>query len=104
MIEWRDRRGVGSSRAGLGIGTVVVLGLIGWALGIDPRLLIRGAEMISRDEPTQQQGAPIWGACSIYGAARAVLYFCTWAKTKGGMVANRPSRSTHAAEIAQGTA
>src|SRR6516164_2703219 len=51
-----DRRGVGTSRAGLGIGTVVVLGLIGWALGIDPRLLIGGAEMISRNEPAQQQG------------------------------------------------
>src|SRR5215470_12102086 len=32
---------------GLGIGTVVVLGLIGWALGIDPRLLIGGAENLS---------------------------------------------------------
>jgi predicted metalloprotease len=32
---------------GLGIGTVVVLGLVGWALGIDPRLLIGGAEMLS---------------------------------------------------------
>src|SRR6185437_7741668 len=32
---------------GLGIGTVVVLGLIGWALGIDPRILIGGAEVIT---------------------------------------------------------
>ena len=32
---------------GLGIGTIVVLGLIGYALGIDPRLLIGGAEMVS---------------------------------------------------------
>jgi predicted metalloprotease len=32
---------------GLGIGTIVVLGLIGWALGIDPRLLIGGAEIVS---------------------------------------------------------
>jgi uncharacterized protein len=32
---------------GLGIGTIVVLGLIGWALGIDPRLLIGGAEVLS---------------------------------------------------------
>src|SRR5215216_196334 len=32
---------------GLGIGTVVVLGLIGWALGIDPRLLIGGAEVLT---------------------------------------------------------
>jgi uncharacterized protein len=33
-------------RGGLGIGTIVVLGLIGWALGIDPRILIGGAEMV----------------------------------------------------------
>ncbi len=33
-------------RGGLGIGTVVVLGLLGWALGIDPRLLIGGAEIL----------------------------------------------------------
>ena len=32
---------------GMGIGTLVVLGLVGWALGIDPRLLIGGAEMLS---------------------------------------------------------
>src|SRR5258708_5131893 len=32
---------------GLGIGTIVVLGLIGWALGIDPRILIGGAEIFS---------------------------------------------------------
>src|SRR5438067_3196796 len=31
---------------GMGIGTLVVLGLVGWALGIDPRLLIGGAEML----------------------------------------------------------
>lgn len=34
-------------RGGLGIGTVVVLGLLGWALGIDPRLLIGGAEILT---------------------------------------------------------
>jgi predicted metalloprotease len=67
-----DRRGEGGGlgglpggRGGLGIGTIVVLGLVGWALGIDPRLLIGGAELISggdqsvqtpvRDRPT---GAP----------------------------------------------
>ncbi len=32
---------------GIGIGTLVVLGLVGWALGIDPRLLIGGAEILS---------------------------------------------------------
>jgi hypothetical protein len=31
---------------GLGIGTVIVLGLIGWAVGIDPRILIGGAEVL----------------------------------------------------------
>jgi predicted metalloprotease len=31
---------------GLGIGTIVVLGLVGWALGIDPRILIGGAEIL----------------------------------------------------------
>jgi uncharacterized protein len=46
-----DRRGVPGGRTGLGIGTVVILGLIGWALGIDPRVLIGHAEMTS----TQQQ-------------------------------------------------
>jgi len=51
-----DRRGLTASRAGgLGVGTIVVLGLIGWALGIDPRLLIGGAEMMSRSDQTQQE-------------------------------------------------
>ena len=54
-----DRRGglIGfpGGRGGIGIGTIVVLGLIGWALGIDPRVLIGGAEMMSRDNQTQQQ-------------------------------------------------
>jgi uncharacterized protein len=40
---------------GLGIGTVVVLGLIGWALGIDPRLLIGGAEILSGGNNSQIQ-------------------------------------------------
>ena len=40
---------------GLGIGTIVVLGLIGWALGIDPRVLIGGAEIFSGGSPHVQQ-------------------------------------------------
>jgi predicted metalloprotease len=36
---------------GLSIGTIVVLGLIGWALGIDPRLLIGGAEILTGGGP-----------------------------------------------------
>ncbi len=46
-----DRRGQSGGslggRGGLGVGTVVVLGLLGWALGIDPRLLIGGAEKLN---------------------------------------------------------
>ncbi|MGO4574040.1 KPN_02809 family neutral zinc metallopeptidase [Microvirga sp. 2TAF3] len=58
-----DRRGIPGGAGGLGIGTVIVLGLIGWAFGIDPRLLIGGAEMIANKggyEQQQQgkQGAP----------------------------------------------
>jgi predicted metalloprotease len=61
-----DRRGDDSSagggggfgfpmgRGGLGIGTIAILGIIGYALGIDPRLLIGGAEMLSGGQ-TQQQ-------------------------------------------------
>ena len=56
-----DRRGGPSGfpggRGGLGIGMIVVLGLIGWALGIDPRILIGGAEMMSRNDQQQQSDA-----------------------------------------------
>lgn len=59
-----DRRGMGMGGAGgLGIGAMVVLGLIGWALGIDPRILIGGAEMIAGggsgyQQQQGQQGTP----------------------------------------------
>jgi predicted metalloprotease len=43
-----DRRGMGgATKGGLSIGVIVVLGLISWATGIDPRLLIGGAEMVA---------------------------------------------------------
>jgi len=41
-------------RGGLGIGTILVLGLLGWALGIDPRLLIEGADVLMRNAPQSQ--------------------------------------------------
>src|ERR1044071_2499190 len=61
-----DRRGEGGGFGGggmgmpmgageLGIGGIVVLGLIGWALGIDPRLLIGGAEILTGGGQTQYQ-------------------------------------------------
>jgi predicted metalloprotease len=39
---------------GLGIGTIIVLGLLGYAFGIDPRILIGGAEILTGG----QQQAP----------------------------------------------
>ena len=39
--------GIPVGGGGLGIGTIVVLGLIGWALGIDPSMLIGGAEIVN---------------------------------------------------------
>jgi predicted metalloprotease len=56
-----DYRGGGDVSSGgfpigggsMGIGTVVVLGIIGWALGIDPRLLIAGAEMANQGRQQQ---------------------------------------------------
>ena len=51
-----DRRGMTAGRAGgMGIGTVVVLCLIGWGLGIDPSVLIGGASQLSGGSQTQQQ-------------------------------------------------
>jgi predicted metalloprotease len=62
MMRWDDFRrsenvedrrgdtapaGIGVRAGGLGIGTILILVLIGWALGIDPRLLIGGAELLS---------------------------------------------------------
>src|SRR5712691_5625977 len=43
--------GVPGGAGGLSIGTVLVLGIVGWALGIDPSFLIGGAEMINREQP-----------------------------------------------------
>src|SRR6516165_4158885 len=58
-----DRRGSGTGHpmgraGGLGIGTIVILGLIGWALGIDPRVLIGGAEILSGGHHTQYPQPP----------------------------------------------
>jgi predicted metalloprotease len=40
---------------GVGIGTIIILGLIGWALGINPLLLIGGAEILPDSGGTQQE-------------------------------------------------
>jgi predicted metalloprotease len=40
---------------GLGIGTIVVLGILGWAFGIDPSILIGGAEILTGGQGQYQQ-------------------------------------------------
>ncbi|MGZ3359711.1 MAG: neutral zinc metallopeptidase, partial [Xanthobacteraceae bacterium] len=47
--------GIPIGGGGLGIGTIVVLGLIGWALGIDPSILIGGAEILTTPSQPQVQ-------------------------------------------------
>ncbi len=44
---------------GLGIGTMIILGVVAYALGIDPRILIGGAQMLNGATQTvQTQSAP----------------------------------------------
>jgi len=63
-----DRRGAGPGgfsmgrAGGLGIGTVVILVLVGWALGINPLYLIGGAEILSGMRGSQQQSQPAPGS------------------------------------------
>jgi uncharacterized protein len=54
-----DRRGLTPGRAGIGIGTVVVVTLIGWALGIDPSVLLGPVEQMSGGSETEQQQVPV---------------------------------------------
>lgn len=62
-----DRRGQGGfgggmpgGRAGLGFGTIAILTIVGYLLGINPAILIGGAEMIGvgRETITQRTSAP----------------------------------------------
>ncbi len=59
-----DREGSGSfggfpgGTGGLGIGTVIIIGLISWYFGIDPSVLLNGAQILAGGTPTQQQAGP----------------------------------------------
>ncbi|AWN48034.1 hypothetical protein DK419_18260 [Methylobacterium terrae] len=50
----------GGGAGGLGIGTIVILCIIGWVTGINPAILIGGAETVTRQRAPQeqQQGRP----------------------------------------------
>src|SRR5258707_2217035 len=47
--------GIPMGGGGLGIGTVIILGLVGYAFGIDPRILIGGAEILTRGPSSSYQ-------------------------------------------------
>jgi uncharacterized protein len=58
-----DDRGASASRGGmpggaggLGIGTVIIIGLISWYFGIDPSVLLNGAQILTGGSPSQQTG------------------------------------------------
>jgi predicted metalloprotease len=64
-----DRRGEGGGGGGgfggmpiggggLGIGAIVVIGLVSWALGVDPRLLLGGGQILSGGGGVQQPYRP----------------------------------------------
>ena len=55
------RGGGGMGRGGLGIGGLIIVGIIAWATGINPAVLIGGAEILLGDGSSpqqQQQSAP----------------------------------------------
>jgi predicted metalloprotease len=48
-------------KGGIGIGTIIILVLVGWALGINPMYLIGGAEILSGLGGSRQQSQPAPG-------------------------------------------
>jgi uncharacterized protein len=64
----QDRRGrglgglPGGRAGGIGLGTLILLVLVGWALGINPLYLIGGAEILSRLGGSQEQSQPAPGS------------------------------------------
>jgi len=50
------RGGIPGGAGGLGIGTVVVIGLISWYFGIDPSVLLNGAQILTGGSTTEQSG------------------------------------------------
>jgi len=68
-----DRRGDGPGgfrmrrAGGIGIGTIIILGLVGWALGINPLYLIGGAEILSGLGGSPQQSQPTPGPAKAEG-------------------------------------
>jgi uncharacterized protein len=49
-----SRGGMPGGAGGLGIGTVIIIGLISWYFGIDPSVLLNGAQILSGGDTSQQ--------------------------------------------------
>ena len=70
-----DRRGDGPGgfpmgrAGGVGIGTIILLVIVGWALGINPLYLIGGAEILSGLRGSQEQSQPAPGSAKTESAS-----------------------------------
>ncbi len=53
-----SRGGLPGGAGGLGIGTVVIIGLISWYFGIDPSVLLNGAQILTGGGSTTEQTGP----------------------------------------------
>jgi hypothetical protein len=53
-----SRGGLPGGAGGLGIGTVIIIGLISWYFGIDPSVLLNGAQILTGGGATSQQTSP----------------------------------------------
>jgi len=51
-----SRGGMPGGAGGLGIGTVIIIGLISWYFGIDPSVLLNGAQILTGGGTSQQTG------------------------------------------------
>ena len=56
--ESATRGGVPGGAGGLGIGTIIVIGLISWYFGIDPSVLLNGAQILTGNGTQQSAPAP----------------------------------------------
>jgi uncharacterized protein len=53
-----SRGGMPGGASGLGIGTIIVIGLISWYFGIDPSVLLNGAQILTGGGATSEQTSP----------------------------------------------
>src|ERR1700679_42719 len=53
-----SRGGMPGGAGGLGIGTVIIIGLISWYFGIDPSVLLNGAQILTGGGSATEQARP----------------------------------------------